>query len=215
MWCLGGILIKRKCPFCGGSDVAEILYGLPAYSDEFERALANHKIVLGGCCITGGEPAAHCNSCGKDFGKPPYARRRRNQPDNEARELLPDVITGIVFSEGGFTGNYDHVEIKAEKGIYVSSYMDFPYFPEPCTRVITGAQWKRLMDGLFTKLCIHEWKHKYINPYVLDGTHWSLELKLTGRRRYTICGSNAYPALYRDLVRLFKPFMKKEERSLE
>lgn len=62
---------------------------------------------------------------------------------------------------------------------------------------------------------IHEWKKRYVDPYVCDGTQWELELKLTRGRHYTIYGSNDFPALYKDLVRAFKPFMKngKEEKD--
>ena len=33
-----------------------------------------------------------------------------------------------------------------------------------------------LMDTLFQKLCIHEWKQRYDDPCVCDGTQWELEL---------------------------------------
>lgn len=74
---------------------------------------------------------------------------------------------------------------------------------------MTNAQWKRLMDTLFQKLCIHEWKQRYDDPCVCDGTQWELELKLTRKRHYRISGSNNFPALYKDLVRAFKPYMRK------
>ncbi len=209
--------MKRKCPRCGSKDVAEILRGMPVYSEELKQAIADHKIILGGCSVTGSDPSAHCNACGKDFGKPPYVRRRRGQAANEPRELLPDIVTGIIFSEGGYFGGSDHVEITTRDGEHIYSYTYYgdrhiesvSNFGE-----ITDVQWNRLMDTLFRKLCIHEWKKRYVDPYVCDGTEWELELKLTGGRRYTIYGSNDFPALYKDLYRAFKPFMKKPEKEL-
>ncbi len=200
--------MKRKCPRCGSKDVAEILRGLPVFSEELEKALADHKIILGGCCITGNDPSAHCNACGKDFGKPPFIRKRKSQAGNETHELFPDVITGIVFSEGGYFGGHDHIEITNENGKCTSTYMHFPDSLETCIKEVSISQWKKLMDTLFTRLCIHEWKKRYVDPYVCDGTQWELELKLTRGRHYTIYGSNDFPALYKDLVRAFKPFMK-------
>lgn len=200
--------MKRKCPRCGSNDIAEILRGLPVYSIELEKAIADHKIILGGCCITGNDPSAHCNSCGKDFGKPPYTRKRKGQTEDESRELFPDVVTGIVFSEGGYFDGHDQVEIITTDGKHTSTYTHFPDAIEPCVKEISNIQWKRLMDTLFKRLCIHEWKQRYVDPYVCDGTQWELELKLTRGRHYTIYGSNDFPALYKDLVRAFKPFMK-------
>ena len=63
------------------------------------------------------------------------------------------------------------------------------------------------------KSCIHEWKQSYVDPMILDGTQWGLELTLTKGRHYNISGSNAFPALYKDLVRVFKPYMKKAKEG--
>ena len=38
---------------------------------------------------------------------------------------------------------------------------------------------------------------------------WGLKLKLTNGRQFNISDSNDFPALYKDLVRAFKPFMKR------
>ena len=52
----------KKCPKCGSPKVAPILYGLPA-PEAFEDAEAG-KIALGGCVITGDDPAWRCLDCG-------------------------------------------------------------------------------------------------------------------------------------------------------
>ena len=66
-----------KCPYCGSTNTAEILYGMPAFSKTLEKKLASGKIHLGGCCIetmrteTGEivlmNPDRYCNSCQKEF----------------------------------------------------------------------------------------------------------------------------------------------------
>lgn len=181
--------MKRKCPRCGSSDVIEIPQTLPE--------------------VTGNGPSAHCNACGMDFGKPPFLRKRKGQTDDEPRELYPDVVTGITFSEGGYFGGTDLLEITTKDGVHIFDYARFPDVIEPYSGVIPDAKWKRIMNTLFYRLCIHEWKKSYVDPNVLDGTQWELELKLTKGRHYTISGSNAFPPLYKSLVRLFKPYMKK------
>ena len=56
------------CPICGSSNVAEYLFGMPAYNYELEEKLNNGEIILGGCCIEPDSPAYHCNECEEDFG---------------------------------------------------------------------------------------------------------------------------------------------------
>lgn len=58
---------KITCPFCGSTNVAEILYGLPVFSDKLDEDIKRGKVVLGGCCISNNDPDNHCNNCNKDF----------------------------------------------------------------------------------------------------------------------------------------------------
>ena len=62
-------LYKKKliCPKCKSENIAEILYGLPAFDDELEKDLESGKIVLGGCYIGSQNPHFHCNDCGGEF----------------------------------------------------------------------------------------------------------------------------------------------------
>lgn len=53
----------RKCPKCGSEKVADILWGMPAYSRELQEDLDNGKIVLGGCCVTDNDPEWQCVDC--------------------------------------------------------------------------------------------------------------------------------------------------------
>jgi hypothetical protein len=55
------------CPFCNSKNVAEILYGLPAFSKKLEKELNSGKLTLGGCCISDESPRFHCNSCVKEW----------------------------------------------------------------------------------------------------------------------------------------------------
>ena len=57
----------RKCPKCGFSPVASILYGMPACDEELERKLEDKSLVLGGCVVGYDDPKWQCTSCGKEF----------------------------------------------------------------------------------------------------------------------------------------------------
>ncbi len=52
-----------KCPRCGFTPVATILYGMPRFDDELEKQMEAKKIVLGGCCIGADDPVWHCTEC--------------------------------------------------------------------------------------------------------------------------------------------------------
>ena len=52
-----------KCPKCGGTDIAVILWGLPHFDENLKQEIKNKKTVLGGCCITGNDPKLECNDC--------------------------------------------------------------------------------------------------------------------------------------------------------
>lgn len=53
----------RKCPSCGSTHVARILYGLPAFSAKLKASLDAETVVLGGCCVTDDDPEWQCSAC--------------------------------------------------------------------------------------------------------------------------------------------------------
>ena len=60
---------KKMCPKCGSEDIASILWGYPMQDEKLDKALAQKKIVLGGCCVTGNDPYWECNDCFFRWGK--------------------------------------------------------------------------------------------------------------------------------------------------
>jgi ribosomal protein L37AE/L43A len=73
-----------KCPKCGSKRVARIQYGLPAFTEELERQLAEGKVVLGGCCMTDDDPAWQCADCGEQV----WRKRQQNARQQESKESL-------------------------------------------------------------------------------------------------------------------------------
>jgi DNA-directed RNA polymerase subunit RPC12/RpoP len=64
------MVVKRKpikCPVCGFKPVAEILYGMPVFSQELEEEMKAGKVTLGGCDISPGQPSWECSRCGTLF----------------------------------------------------------------------------------------------------------------------------------------------------
>jgi len=66
------LIFKRKpkrCPNCGASRIANILYGLPALSEKLNKELDEGKVVLGGCIISEDDPSWCCTKCESVFYK--------------------------------------------------------------------------------------------------------------------------------------------------
>lgn len=57
----------RKCPKCGKSPVATILYGFPVFSDKLMTELSTGRKVLGGCNIPVDAPQWSCSYCGTNI----------------------------------------------------------------------------------------------------------------------------------------------------
>ncbi len=57
----------KICPVCGSKKIANILYGLPVFSEKLNKDIETGKIVLGGCIITDDDPAWQCTVCKKKF----------------------------------------------------------------------------------------------------------------------------------------------------
>ena len=59
-------VVKRKparCPQCGSTEIAGILYGLPAWDEQLEKQIDNGEIVLGGCMVSDDDAKWICNEC--------------------------------------------------------------------------------------------------------------------------------------------------------
>ncbi len=54
---------KINCPVCNGKNIALILWGLPAETEEIAKAVHEKKIVFGGCCVSENDPKWECNDC--------------------------------------------------------------------------------------------------------------------------------------------------------
>ena len=202
-----------KCPYCSSKNTARILYGYPAYSEELQKKLDNGKIAIGGCCISGApvdggmirtDPSRVCNNCKKKFGKPPLIISR----EMDSVEDYRDIVESIYFSVGGFfQGNTKVTITRSKKGALVKVEKTHSAEEIP-DRQITKKKWNRILNLLYDKMYLHEWKKTYYDPDVSDGEQWELKIKLTGKRRRNYEGSNAYPPYWPELTKLFREYTK-------
>lgn len=81
---------QKQCPKCGSTNVAYILYGMPAFDDELDKQLAEGKVRLGGCESDSYNPTWHCNECDSEWGG------RSNEPPQLTDDELITVVLPIV-----------------------------------------------------------------------------------------------------------------------
>ena len=134
-------------------------------------------------------PGRKCNDCKKDFASAPILYT----PKKNWSEDYRNIVTSIKFSVGGFFGGYTEVTIrKNKKGalVRVQKTLDYENLPNP--RQITREKWRTILNTLYCEMYLHEWKKKYVDLGVLDGTQWSLDINLTNKRIRHYYGSNDY-----------------------
>lgn len=60
--------IPAECPECRSPRIARVIYGMPHFTPELERELAERVVVLGGCVIFDESPLWQCVGCGHRWG---------------------------------------------------------------------------------------------------------------------------------------------------
>lgn len=59
----------NKCPVCGATSIAKILYGMPAPTEDLHKKLEEKKVVLGSCIISEDDPSWCCTECESVFSR--------------------------------------------------------------------------------------------------------------------------------------------------
>ena len=205
-----------KCPHCGSKDIARYIYGYPAFTEKMTKNLNNGKWALGGCCIKSVEmngkivrvqPSRRCNKCKKEFGTEPILIT----PKKQLAEDYRDIVTEIKFRIGGFFDGSTEITIKKNKeGALVKVMTTRIDETRPDQRQITPAKWNKIINTLYGRMYLHEWKKRFevLDYAVEDGTQWSLDIKLTNNRSRHYYGSNAYPPYWPELKKFFREFAK-------
>ncbi|MEA4826901.1 MAG: hypothetical protein VB130_09740 [Clostridium sp.] len=165
----------KVCPQCGSKKYLEIVYGYPGPGllEEVEQG----KIIFGGCCVSDEAPEYACSDCNKQWSK------------KEVVDAAYKSIRRIRASVGGyFAPSYnvsvDLVDMKTtwEEG-----------FQEELQHIkkISKAEAEDFIIEL-KFIGLLNWKRKYVNSDILDGTQWSIDIE-TDKRKIHKYGSNDFP----------------------
>ena len=187
-----------KCVKCGSTNVATYLRGMPVFSDELQKEIERGKIILGECKISEYQPKYRCNKCKKDFAFPPIKIHQ-----NEFVNYLLNT-TYVEFSYGGyFEGCHTIIIEKDEENhCYISS----SHFMKSEKKELSLKQFENILKTLYQRAYVLEWKRRYVDYDILDGTQWELKIKCKGVRQLNIYGSNQYPPLFNTVKNLFEKF---------
>ena len=98
--------------------------------------------------------------------------------------------TRLRFESGGLEAEGIALRLLRGRLLYSKTIGPFPAQP-PQSIKPSEDQWFEFWQEV-DRIGVWAWLTEYINPDVLDGTQWSLELSHSGRR-IKCEGSNAYP----------------------
>ena len=184
----------RQCPNCGSKDTLKIIYGYPSH-ELFLKAEAG-KVKLGGCCLSIDSPEYFCKDCEHEWNK------------MQAIEAAYSKIKAIRAHIGGYFGDCFNVEIDL-----VNLKTTWSHWSREETKgTFSRAIRKSTVDNFIEEMkIVHllEWKSKFIEPGVVDGTQWSGEITTTGR---TIRkdGDNKFPEEWKMFCMAVKNITKKD-----
>lgn len=132
--------------------------------------------------------------------KPSKAEQKADLFDSS----LP-YISKIIFSVGAYTSdNYEkRIVTFDENHLYMASSSSFYTSLDDVERIKDYPCGKDGFLDQLKALHIGEWNSSYDDPYVLDGTHWDLEIHFSNKhKKVRKFGSNAYPYNFKDFCNL-------------
>ena len=133
-----------------------------------------------------------------------YTPSKAEQKAKEFDESIP-LINKIVFSIGGYFEGFETKTITFDEN-NVCMDVEHSLLPKPSAHRIEGDHpmtKAEFISGLY-ELHIGEWRRRYYDNDIDDGTQWDLEIYYSDDRKpIKIFGSNEYPYNFNKLKDLF------------
>ncbi len=80
------------CPSCNSDKIMEIVYGLPAITEEVKKEIEKKTITLGGCMVSKDSPQWMCGLCDCKFDSPPINKK-------QAFQIVQEIIKSFDAPE--------------------------------------------------------------------------------------------------------------------
>lgn len=115
------------------------------------------------------------------------------------------ATTSFNFSLGDFFGGYQSLSIvKTETGAVATYTPPFIVsYTQPVEKQLSTEEWFKFVHGLY-RCYICDWKKRYVDPDILDGTQWELEVTFINRKPLKCYGSNMFPPHWSKLLKVIK-----------
>ena len=179
----------NKCPRCGSKDLEPL--------EVIKKSTTTYR----------------CMSCRRRIGSAPIISDKSG-----IEHCYQDMVSYVCYETHDFFNGHEHVVLrKTDDGLYLDVQPNWyrmtkpgELFPEGVHRELTEKEWNRVLDRLYNKMYLHEWKHDYydlMNP-VCDGVSWCLTIRLCdGRKRVYEGDQSLLPPYWTELENTCKPFM--------
>lgn len=145
---------------------------MPSYEGFLEAK--EGKVKLGGCCISLTSPQYYCKECTREWSR------------DEDINMEYQKIIGLAADIGSFSTGMYKIELN-----FSTRELSWRHFGEEKVKIIQMRKMDNFKENL-KNLELLNWKRKYVEPDILDGTQWSVEIIRKGRNinKY---GSNKFP----------------------
>jgi hypothetical protein len=111
-------------------------------------------------------------------------------------------ITSVEFTFGSFFGGRSRLSVISgfEDGSATWS-MSTPegYSDKKMFGDLDKSRWDEFRKSLVEKANVLSWKESYVDPYILDGFQWDLNINFSDGKTLEIGGSNDYPKEWAEL----------------
>lgn len=188
----------KKCPKCNSSNTLPIRYGEPPY-EAYLKNEEEEQYYIGGCTVALDENGKnmfeyHCKDCDYEYNK------------DKVIDAVYSKIEKIKGYVGGYFQGYQYFKINLSSGevFYSKEYED----RLDLVKTLNKSQIKKLNQELKATNILN-WKRKYIDKDVMDGTQWSLTIDVNGRKREKI-GSNMYPKEWKLYCKIISRVLKED-----
>ena len=195
---------KVKCPRCGCKSTVRIRHRSTQGQEDDGLREERHNGQTGRRI----DRMRICDDCGLKFAKPPLNtfRKKEGDPAEDYREIAVEILFKVESASEGSTeirirknSQGALVSVRERGAEYAGKVGDAEEVAE--SGQISKEKWDSILHALYARMYLHEWRKRFVNPFMTGGTQWELRIGLTGGRRRTYSG-NMYPVYWAELRRL-------------
>jgi hypothetical protein len=188
-------IIYKQCPKCGSKNSIRIIYGMPTHKTFLEAEAG--KIKLGGCDLDDNYPEYHCKDCRYEWN--------RQQAIDEAYKKIKIIKASVGgYSQGNFEVTVDLIKLEVTWNFRLGGE------EKSSKKSMDSLMYKKFIE-LLKATNILNWKSKYVDPDVCDGTQWEIVIT-TDQKTIKKYGSNEFPEEWDNFCSTMESIIEQEFR---